>query len=197
MQETNVKINQKVQDEKKLDFYFNFGPINDDRIASTKSGIVFMEKNKSWYMYDKETCKKTKMKDLKFQHFPMVLFPALHSEIEDGDVILYNNEYYYVKRKELSNFHLISMTTEKEINVYPAVNLMDMEIFTKIFVIKDVSNLKDVSGKSLVKNFEIVINLGMSQNNQLSENYLQHWMPLLILLKSGNTPFSKLYDKIL
>lgn len=175
---------------------FKFGPVNDDRIASTMFGVVFRGENGRWYKFDKETEVRTDVTGLTFGNLPMMLFPASRAEVKKGDLILYNNEYYYVKKNKDTKFVLDSASTGIEMKVNPATNILNMEIFTKVFVLMDGTKLKELGGKDLSKNFMLAMMLGgMSQGNE-NGNAMQSMMPLLLMLKGGDSPFSGLFDKV-
>lgn len=178
-------------------FDFKFGPVNDPRIASTAFGVVFQGEGGRWYSFDEEKGVRTDVTGFQFGNFPMMLFPAKRDNISKGDLILYNDEYYYVKSKKAATFTLISAATGVETTVYPATNILNMEIFTKVFVLMDGASLTGFGGEDLEDNFAMAMMLGMFQGTSgTASNGMENWMPLLLMLKDGDTPFAGLFDQV-
>lgn len=184
-QETNV-ITDKHGKEKEKTINMNndifnmnnmgFGLNKDEKIASTIMGIA-VKKNDSWRIYDKKKKQITNYGSAKFGDFPIFIIPS--TELDEGDLIKEDEEYYFVTKVEENEIEMISATTGQIKNNIQVKNFFGFGVYAKVMAITDSINLNSKKGIE-----KIALMLAMTDKSGKENGNKMNQLLLMLLLNS-------------
>lgn len=112
----------------------NCGVLDDENVISTAFGIA-IKRNGSLYVFDKKKKRMASMPKIALTYFPVYIIPT--STLEFGDLIKLDGKYYYFLKQNEGKITVLDPLTDVETNIYPALNILDFTVFSKIITILD------------------------------------------------------------
>ncbi len=117
-----------------------FGPNNDQNITSTLMGVAVKNGN-SWRIYDKKKKEITDIGDLQLGNLPIFILPT--TKLNEGDLIKYAGEYYFVMKSAKGNNQFLDAKTGEMKTVVPTKNVLGFSCYSKVIAFSDSINMGD------------------------------------------------------
>ena len=208
-QELNKDLTDKEQEEMFDNFNFNFGPVNKDRIVMSLYGPAVKAKNitpTTYYAYDKQNGCMMDVHDMTFD-FDMELFwkiPVAPQTLKAGDVIVQNNELYFVTGFEdevnpIKGVRAINVASAKIETILPVCNMFNFNFVTKIVSLFNFGNAETATPFALPSadqpfgNLAPLMMMNMMKGSGKSDfNELMKTMMMMNMFNGAN-PFNQMF----
>ena len=164
------------------------GPNTDENITSTLMGVA-VRNGDSWRIYDKNKGEIIDVGDIQLGNFPIFILPS--TELEKGDLIKYDGEYYFVTipGSDDSYMETVSARTGDVKNIVPIKNILGLSCYSKVIAISDSLDIAD--GFDIDK---LPIMAALSSNMGENGGQMNQLLPLLLFKDKlgGNDDMMKL-----
>lgn len=177
-QELQVQVKENKENVIMTNNNFNveFGPNADNNIISTLMGVA-VKSGDTWRIYDKKERKIIDVGNLQLGNFPIFIIPT--TKLDEGDLVKYEGEYYFVEKKEKDGYiQFLSANTGEIKNIMPIKNILGFEIHSKVVTF---NGLLDDSNEEM-----LTVMLAMSGQNGKDNNQMNQLLTLLLLKDKHN-----------
>ena len=123
-----------------LNMNMEFGPNQDENIASTLMGIA-VKNGDSWRIYDKQKKEITDIGDMSLGNLPIFILPT--TKLAEGDLIKDGDEYYFVIKVQKGSTQTLCAKTGEMKTVIPIKNILGLSCYSKVIALSDKLNMSD------------------------------------------------------
>ena len=123
-----------------LNMNMEFGPNQDENIASTLMGIA-VKNGDSWRIYDKQKKEITDIGDMNLGNLPIFILPT--TKLAEGDLIKDGDEYYFVIKVQKGSTQTLCAKTGEMKTVIPIKNILGLSCYSKVIALSDKLNMSD------------------------------------------------------
>ena len=123
-----------------LNMNMEFGPNQDENIASTLMGIA-VKNGDSWRIYDKQKKEITDIGDMNLGNLPIFILPT--TKLAEGDLIKDGDEYYFVIKVQKGITQTLCAKTGEMKTVIPIKNILGLSCYSKVIALSDKLNMSD------------------------------------------------------
>lgn len=150
----------------------DFGPNNDENIASTLMGVA-VKNGDSWQIYNKKKKSITDVGRMKLGNLPLFILPS--TKLNEGDLIKDSGEYYFVIKVEKGSTQTLCAKTGELKTIIPIKNVLGFSCYSKVIALSDSINMdRDFDVKKLA-----LLSVICRQNGEGS-GQMSQWLPLML-----------------
>ena len=148
-----------------------FGPNNDENIASTLMGIA-VKNGDSWRIYDKKKKVITDVGDMQLGNLPIFILPT--TKLAEGDLIKDAGEYYFVSKVQTESTQTLCAKTGEIKTVIPIKNILGFSCYSKVIALSDSLNIGDDFNVE-----KLAIMSAMCSQSGENSGQMNQWLPLM------------------
>ena len=150
-----------------------FGPNKDENIASTLMGVAVKD-GENWRIYDKKKKSITDVGNIQIGNLPIFIMPAL--ELEEGDLIKEEGEYYFVTNFNNGETETLSAKTGEIKRVIPIKNILGFSFYSKVITLNDELDINEELDTET-----LLLMSSMMSSTGANENQMNQMLPFLML----------------
>lgn len=150
-----------------------FGPNKDENIASTLMGVA-VKNGENWRIYDKKKKSITDVGNIQIGNLPIFIMPAL--ELEEGDLIKEEGEYYFVTNFNNGETETLSAKTGEIKRVIPIKNILGFSFYSKVITLNDELDINEELDTET-----LLLMSSMMSSAGANENQMNQILPLMLL----------------
>ena len=129
------------------DFGINYGINPDKRVKATLLGTVFEYEKGRYRGFDRKTGVITDYAEIETLSVPIIIVPVM--KVKKGDMILRNNEFFFVTNSENGQVYGANIFSMKEEKLLPVANPMGGEFHTKLISVGELLGFRgELTAKS-------------------------------------------------
>ena len=170
-----IKKEENIMRENNNFFNVNmeFGPNKDENIASTLMGVA-VKNGENWRIYDKKKKSITDVGNIQIGNLPIFIMPAL--ELEEGDLIKEEEEYYFVTNFNNGETETLSAKTGEIKRVIPIKNILGFSFYSKVITLNDELDINEELDTET-----LLLMSSMMSSAVANENQMNQILPLMLL----------------
>lgn len=150
-----------------------FGPNKDENIASTLMGVA-VKNGENWRIYDKKKKSITDVGNIQIGNLPIFIMPAL--ELEEGDLIKEEGEYYFVTNFNNGETETLSAKTGEIKRVIPIKNILGFSFYSKVITLNDELDINEELDTET-----LLLMSSMMSSTGANENQMNQMLPFIML----------------
>ena len=161
-----IKKEENIMRENNNFFNVNmeFGPNKDENIASTLMGVA-VKNGENWRIYDR---------NIQIGNLHIFIMPAL--ELEEGDLIKEEEEYYFVTNFNNGETETLSAKTGEIKRVIPIKNILGFSFYSKVITLNDELDINEELDTET-----LLLMSSMMSSAVANENQMNQILPLMLL----------------